>query len=299
MNIRNLSDTIKKAEKREVALGHFNIAGFEQLQAIVNVARRLDLPVLIGVSEGERKYLGVRRVRDLADSCNKEYGNPEAEWGFWLFVNADHTRDAELAADAAKNGFDEVLFDGGKLALDEDIKQTKAVVQNLKTINPNVLVEGEMGYIGSSSEVWGKIPEGVAISEEMLTKPEDAARFVSETGVDILAPAVGNIHGMFRDAPNPRLNIERIKEIKKATGVPLVLHGGSGIEDEDFILAIDAGVNIIHISTEMRRAWRESLDVALKEKPDEIAPYHIMSPVVEAVARVVESRLRLFNGLGK
>lgn len=295
--MRTLLSALKEAEKRGVALGHFNIAGFEQLQAIVNVARRLDLPVIVGVSEGEREYLGVRRVRDLADSYNREYGKSEAAWGFWLFVNADHTHDAGLANEAAKAGFDEVLFDGGKLALDEDIAATKAVVKNLKAVRSDILVEGEMGYIGSSSEVWDKIPEGAAIEAKDLTKPEDAQRFVAETGVDLLAPAVGNVHGMFKNAPNPRINVQRIKEIRRAVGVPLVLHGGSGIVDEDFTAAIAAGISIIHISTEIRRAWRGSLDVALREKPDEVAPYHIMPGVIDAMERVVEERLRLFNNL--
>ena len=296
--MRTLIETLKKAEEKKVALGHFNIAGFEQLQAVVNVARRLDLPVIIGVSEGEREYLGVRRVRDLADSYNAEYGNPNAKWGFWLFVNADHTHDLQKAENAASAGFDAVLFDGGKLPFEEDIEETKKAVALVKGKNKHALVEGEMGYIGTSSEVWDKLPEGAAIEEKDLTKSEDAKKFVEATGVDMLAPAVGNVHGMFKNASNPRINIKRIGEIKKATGVPLVLHGGSGIEDEDFISAIEAGINIVHISTEIRRAWRESLDAALKGEPDEVAPYHLMPKVIEAMERVIEDRLRLFNKLG-
>ena len=142
-----------------------------------------------------------------------------------------------------------------------------------------------------------EIPKGAAIKEQDLTKPEEAARFVKETGVDMLAPAVGNIHGMFKNAPNPRLNIKRIQEIKSAVQVPLVLHGGSGISDEDFLAAIDAGINIIHINTEIRVAWRQGLEKGLTEKPEEVAPYKLMQPSLDEIKKVVYNRLALFNRL--
>ncbi len=293
--MRTLSDALKWAEEKKIALGHFNIAGFEQFQAIVNVARKLDLPVLIGVSEGEREYLGVRRVRDLADSVNREFGNPDAEWGFWLFVNADHTHSIEKAKEAAAAGFDEVLFDGGKLSLEENIKKTQEAIRLARAAHPDVVIEGELGYIGTSSEIRTAIPEGAAIKPEDLTKPEEALRFVEVTGVDMLAPAVGNIHGMFANMPDPGLDLQRIRTIKDAVKIPLVLHGGSGNTDADFLAAINAGINIIHISTELRLAWRKSLERALKENPSEIAPYKLMPGVIAAAEEVVERRLRLFS----
>ncbi len=307
--MRSLKAELEKAEAKKIALGHFNIAGLEQLKAVVNVAKRLNVPVLIGVSEGERKYVGVPEVRALLDSENRESGDQNGD-GFWLFLNADHTHDAGLAEEAAKNGFDEVLFDptpnfvgrgasGGNSQeiLEENIKETKVVVQTLKAINSNVLVEGEMGYIGSDSEIWDKIPEGAALSPEMLTKPEDAARFVQETGVDLLAPAVGNVHGMFRGGPDPRLDIPRIKAIKDAVKIPLVLHGGSGTVDEDFTAAIEAGISIVHISTEIRAAWRKGVEEELKAEPNEVAPYKIMPEAIKDMEEVIEKRLRLFMKL--
>ncbi len=294
--MRTLKAELEKAEAKGVALGHFNIAGLEQLKAVVNVAKKLNVPVLIGVSEGERKYIGVPEVRALLDSENRENGDQDGE-GFWLYLNADHTHDPALAEEAAGNGFDEVLFDGGKFSLDENISRTKTVVQSLRAKSPNVLVEGEMGYIGSDSEIWDKIPEGAALSPEMLTKPEDTARFVQETGVDLLAPAVGNIHGMFKNAPNPRLDIPRIKAIKDAVKIPLVLHGGSGIVDEDFTAAIASGISIIHISTEIRAAWRKGIEDELKAEPDEVAPYKIMPEAIKDMEEVIEKRLRLFMKL--
>ena len=139
------------------------------------------------------------------------------------------------------------------------------------------------------------IPEGVSIDESVLTKPEDAKMFVEATGVDLLAPAVGNLHGMIKGGRNPRIDIERVKEIREAAGVPLVLHGGSGISDEDFVEAIRSGISLIHINTEIRVAYKEGLQASLAAHPEEIAPYRILKPAQEAVQKTVEARLRLYN----
>ena len=126
---------------------------------------------------------------------------------------------------------------------------------------------------------------------------------MKETKIDLLAPAIGNIHGMFKNAPNPNLDIERIKEIKEALrqssgqAAPLVLHGGSGIIEDDFLQAIDAGISIIHINTELRLAWREGMERVLKENPEEIAPYKLLPAVVEEIRKAAYNRLKLFNKL--
>ncbi len=291
MNLRNI---IEKAEKQKVAVGHFNISALEMLKAISHAAEKLNVPVIIGVSEGERKYLGVHHVADLITSYNKEHAKNN---GYQLFLNADHTQTLEGVEEAAGLGFDAVLFDGSKLSFEENIVQTKKAVAIAKEINPDILVEGEIGNIGSGSTIRQELPEGVAIKPEDLTKPEEAARFIKETGVDLLAPAVGNIHGMFANAPEPALDISRIKAIKEAIGIPLVLHGGSGNTDEDFLAAINAGVSIIHISTELRVAWRKGLEKGLQENPEEIAPYKIMPDAIAEMKKVIYNRLKLFNHL--
>jgi fructose-bisphosphate aldolase class II len=129
-----------------------------------------------------------------------------------------------------------------------------------------------------------------------LTKPEDAARFVEETGVDLLAPAVGNFHGMVAGGTEKKLNIERIKAIRDAAKVPLVLHGGSGTKDADFRAAIEAGIGIVHVSTELRAAWRQEVEESLKEMPKEVAPTKLLAHSVEEIEKIVEQRLKLFAG---
>lgn len=287
----SLRDALRGAEQKKTAIGHFNISDLAGLQGIVAAARELSVPVIIGVSEGERKFIGVRQVAALIKSLREEMGYP-------IFLNADHTKTLEGCVEAAMLGFDAVIFDGSKLPFEENAAQTKAVAEAVRKINPEIVVEGELGYIGSSSEVREGIPEGAAIKEEDLTKPEEAARFVKETGVDLLAPAVGNIHGMMANAPEPNLNIGRIKDLAAATGVPMVLHGASGNTDEDVRAAVEAGMRIVHINTEIRVAWRKGLEAALAANPKEVAPYKILPGAIEGVKVVVAAKLRVFNRLG-
>lgn len=288
--MKTLKQCILEAEKNKVAIGHFNISEIAALKAIFGVAKDLDLPVIIGLSEGEAGFLGYKQAGALVKILREEHNFP-------IFLNADHTKSLEKIREAVEAGFDAVLFDAGKLPFEENIKKTKEVVEYVKSVNPNILVEAELGYLGASSIILKEIPKDATIKKEDLTKPEEAEQFVKETRVDLLAPAVGNLHGMFKNIPNPNLYIERIKELKKSAGVPLVLHGGSGIRDEEFIKAIDAGIAIIHINTELRLAWREGMEKSLKENPEEIVPYKILPIVIDEIKRVVEQRLKLFNKL--
>lgn len=299
--MQNLRTVIKNVEKKKVAVGHFNIAEISQLKAIFAASQEaslalkgreavkdLSIPVIVGTSEGEAGFLGRKQAAALVKSLREEYKFP-------IFLNSDHTKSLEEVKKAVAAGYDAILFDGGTLSLEENIRETRRVVKYVKSKNPKILVEGELGNIGSGSIIRKELPKGAAIKPEDLTKPEEAARFVRETGVDMLAPAVGNIHGMFVNAPEPALNIERIRAIKKAVKIPLVLHGGSGNTDADFLAAINAGVNIIHISTELRVVWRRGLEQSLKSKSEELAPYKLLADSVAEVRKVVYNRLKLFN----
>jgi fructose-bisphosphate aldolase class II len=159
------------------------------------------------------------------------------------------------------------------------------------------VVEGEVGYIGTSSSILEKVPEGLGA----LTTPDEAREFVAATGVDVLAPAVGNMHGLLQSmvagTAQKHLDIGRIEEIAKAGGALMTLHGGSGTNDGDFQRAIKAGITIVHVNTELRLAWRRGMDEALGASAGEVVPYKILPPVVRRVSEVVEKRLRLFNFL--
>ncbi|PIR44275.1 tagatose-bisphosphate aldolase [Candidatus Wolfebacteria bacterium CG10_big_fil_rev_8_21_14_0_10_31_9] len=290
--MKTLKEYILEAEKNKVAIGHFNISDIAGLKGIFESAKVLNLPIIIGASEGEAGFIGYKQIGALIKSLREQYNYP-------IFLNADHTKSLEKIKEAVEAGFDAVLFDAGKLSFEENIKKTKEVVEYVKSVNPNILVEAELGYLGSGSVILKEISKDVSIKADDLTKPEEAKLFVQETGVDLLAPAVGNIHGMFKNVPNPNLDINRIKEIRQSAGIPLVLHGGSGIKDEDFTSAIEAGVSIIHINTEIRLAWRQGLEKGLKENPEEVTPYKILPCAIDAIKEVVEKRLKLFSKINQ
>ena len=284
----SLREALTQAQRNAVAIGHFNVSDLVLLQAVFCAARRLKVPVLVGASEGERQFFGVRQLAAVVKSLRDEFEHP-------IFLNADHTHTLAGAVEAARAGFDAVVFDLSSLPFEENVRQTKAAVQALKSINPSIMVEGEIGDIGSGSE----IHDTIAATAANLSSPAEAQEFVEATGVDILAPAVGTSHGMSRSmvqgSARKHLNLDRIREIKAASGVFLTLHGGSGTDDQDFAQSIAAGINIIHINTELRIAWRQGMQAGLNLNVTELAPYKILPAAVAAVEAVVSSRLRLFN----
>ena len=286
--METLRKVLQQAETKRVAIGHFNISDLVTLKAVFEAARDLNAPVVVGTSEGERQFMGVRQVAAIVKSLREEYDFP-------IFLNADHTHSLLSAIEAAKAGFDWIVFDVSTLPFEENVRQTKAAVETLKALRPDILVEGEIGDIGSGSEIHDAAPD----LQKGLTTPAEAKQFVDETGVDTLAPAVGNMHGMLKSMvagnTKKRLDIERIRAVKAEARIFMTLHGASGTDDNDLKEAIPAGITVVHINTEVRLAWRRGLDSALAKQPDEIVPYKILPQVVDSVKQVVAARLALFS----
>jgi fructose-bisphosphate aldolase class II len=287
--MHNLRNVLEKAGKNGVALGHFNIADLVSLKAVFASALELKVPVMVGLSDGEREFIGVGQIAALVRSLREEFDFP-------IFLNADHTHSLTKAVEAARAGFDTIVFDASALPFEQNVRQTKEAVEALKGINSAILIEGELGDIGSGSEIHEQAPDLAS----GLTSPIQAKEFVEATGIDILAPAVGNMHGMLKSMvkgeTKKRLQIARISQIKDTVRIPLTLHGGSGTDDGDLRKAIAAGINIVHINTELRVAWRRGVEDGLSKSPDEVVPYRILQSAVESVKQVALSRLRLFNG---
>jgi fructose-bisphosphate aldolase class II len=288
--MKTLREYVADAQARKVAVGHFNISNSDGLWAVFRAAKSLNVPVIVGVSEGERDFIGVSQVAVLVKSLREEFAYP-------IFLNADHTYSFERVKEVIDAGFDSVIFDGAQLSFEENVALTKKCVEYVRACGRDVLLEGELGNIGKSSEVLDAIPTGVELGEKFLTDPGKAAEFVAATGADMLAPAVGNMHGMLRGGVDPKLDIARVKEISAAVSVPLVLHGGSGNSDEDFHAAIANGVCIVHINTEIRLAYKQGIMRSLSDNPDEVAPYKFLKPAVQAVEDVVVKKLKVFNNL--
>lgn len=293
--MKNLKYWIEEAEKNNYAIGHFNVSNIEMLHGVYNAGRRLSeevgekIPIIIGVSEKERDFLGKEEIVLLIKNIRERDSYP-------IFLNADHHYSFEKVKEVVDLEYDSFVIDGTKLPIEENKNLARKCVEYAKEKGKQngkyITTESELGFIGESSKILEKIPEGV--SEETMTKPEDARIFVEETGIDLLAPSVGNIHGMIKTG-NPKLNINRIKEIKEVCKIPLVLHGGSGITDEEFSEAIKAGISIIHISTELRVAYRNALEKEIENNQEEIAPYRYLSSAIKAVEEVAYKRLKLFS----
>ncbi len=284
-----IKDYLKRTVSEKWALGHFNFSEDEALRAIVESAVELKTPIFIGTSEGERKHIGLKQTVNLVKAFREEFGIP-------IWLNADHTKSFENVVVAVDAGYDAILADFSALPFEENIKLTKQSVEYAKSKNPDIIVEGELGYVRGES----KIQEVIEIKSEDLTKPKEASQFVRETGVDMLASAVGNIHGIVTKSTES-IDISRIGDIKKAVGenIYLVLHGGSGLSESDFKNAIDAGISMIHISTEIRVAFTKTLRKTLQEMPEETTPYKILTPSVEAMKKVIKEKLKIFNSINK
>lgn len=295
LNNSKIKDALKQAAQEYWAVGHFNISNLEQLRAIVLAAKKNEMPIMIGVSEGERNFIGLKQSVYLVRAFREEFSVQcgSASGGEMpIFLNADHSQSVETAKTAFDAGFDSVHIDLSHLPYEENLKGTKEVVDYVKSKNPDASVEGELGYLRGESRIQKEVIE---ILPEDLTIPEQAAEFVEKTGIDRFAGAFGNIHGI--SANEPKLDIERIVEIRRflPENIALVLHGGSGIPDDQIRKAISAGINNIHINTEIRAAYVDALRKSLAEDIEQIVPYKIFPPVIEAVKNKVEEKLKLFN----
>jgi len=287
-------EILKSAQSGHYAIGAFNFSTAEVLKAIVAVAKELKSPVILATSENEAEFFGMREAVALVDAWRHGTGLP-------LILNLDHGKSFESIKKAVAAGYDAVHFDGSGLSYEENLKQTKEVVNWVreveKTFDRQIIVEGELGYLRGGSSLHS---EALEIKPEDLTKPEQTKEFVEKTGVDSLAIVIGNAHGVF-SAGQEKLNLERLAEIKQAVGdkVFLVLHGGSGLTSEDVKKAIELGIVKTNINTELRVAYKEGIEAEMKAKPEETTPYKILAHSFEDVKGVVGEKIRMFGSGNK
>jgi fructose-bisphosphate aldolase class II len=258
--------------KENQAILHYNISSFEQIKAGILAVKETKKPLIFGVSEGERNYSNPELVKRIIDFYKEEENLRDL-----IFLNADHSKSLESAKKAIDLNYDSVLIDLSELDLEENIRQTKELV-NYRA-NKSILIEGEVGKIEGKSE----IQKEVGIKKENLTKVEDALRFIEETKVDLLAVSIGNVHGIVEK--EPELDFERGREIAKGVKIPLVLHGASGLSIEKIKKCISIGFKIIHINTEFRKIWKEKLKEELEKET--VVPYKIYEPVIEEIKKKI------------
>lgn len=290
-NCADARATMKRARKDHFALGAFNLDNQETLIAVCKAAAKKKAPVLVEVSKGEVDAMGLDNIRDMVDNYKEQY-NLE------IYINLDHSPSVEDAIAGIEAGFEFIHIDisqaNHNATNEQIIDATKRVVACAKLTG--AMVESELHYFGGGSNVFKEAFDYDEIKKTFST-PEGSKQFVEATGIDTYAAAIGNLHGKY---PVPKkLDIELLKTIREAVKCNISLHGGSGTPGHYFEDAVKVGVSKININTDMRIAYRETLEKALKENPDEYAVVKLMDEVIAAVQKVVESKIDMFNSAGK
>jgi fructose-bisphosphate aldolase class II len=282
---------MQRSRSQGFAVGAFNIDNQETLIAICRAAQKLQAPVLVEVSDGEVKALGLENIRDMVD-------NYKAEYGIEMYINLDHSPSVEDCKRAIDAGFEFIHIDISQANHDaseeEIVAKTKEVVDYAAFTG--ALVESEPHYFGGSSNLHTEAIDYEEI-KKTFTTPEGAKRFVEATGIDTFAAAVGNLHGKY---PVPKeLDLELLTRVREAIGCQISLHGGSGTPLHYFEEAAKIGVSKININSDMRIAFRDTLEKVLREHPEEYAVVKLMPEVYQAVQVVVEEKINAFGSVGK
>lgn len=279
-------EILTKAKNEGYALGAFNAGNVEITKAIAQAAQNQQAPIIIETSAGEAEHFGMKSFLSVVENLRQEINLP-------ILANFDHGPGLEECQQAIEAGYSQVHFDGSNLPYEENIKITKALAEQAH--QKGILLEAEIDKILGDSRYHEEVAESVQATGN-YTDPEKAADFVSQTGCDILAVFIGNIHGTYQTTK--KLDLERLKLIRDKVGCFLSLHGGSGLQETDIKQTISLGVVKINVNTELRVAYRETLENVLRGS-DEVAIYKIMPPVMAAVQRVVEEKILLFGSNGK
>jgi fructose-bisphosphate aldolase, class II len=290
-NCKRARAVMARSRAEHFALGAFNIDNQETLVAIVRAAAAKKAPVMVEVSYGEVEAIGLENVRDMVDNYKQEYGVE-------MYINLDHSPSVAAAIAGIEAGFEFIHIDISQARRDatveEIITETKQVVQYARLTG--ALVESEPHYFGGGSNVFTEKIDYEEVKKTFST-PEAARSFVEATGIDTYAAAIGNLHGKY---PVPKvLHLDLLKEIRAAINCNISLHGGSGTPGHYFVDAVKIGVSKININTDMRFAYRETLERVLKDNPTEYAVVKLMDKVIDAVQEVVEAKIDMFNASGK
>jgi len=280
-------EMLKEAQKGRYGIGAFNANNMEIIQAIIETAEEEKAPVILQASQGAIKYAGLDMIVAMVKAVAEKANIPVA-------LHLDHGTDYHQNIKCLRAGFTSLMYDGSKLPFDENVEMTKKVVEMAHACDIPVEAElGQIGKMGDSDE------PGVALErvKESMAVPEEALKFVELTEIDFLAAAVGTIHGC--RTPFAKLDIPRIERIRELTGVPLVLHGASGANDEEIKKGISAGICKINIDTRIRMIFTKKMKEIIEENPNQIDPRKILGPAKDAAKEIIRDRIRVFGCNGK
>ena len=283
MPLVSVKDLLFEAQKGGYAVGAFNCNNMEIVQSIVRAAQAEQSPVIIQASQGAIKYAGLEYISVLGRLAAEKAAVPVA-------LHLDHGTSFEQAIQCIRAGFSSVMLDGSKLPFEDNVALTFAVIRVARAVG--VSVEGELGKIGGTED-----DISVSHREAQLTDPGQAKTFVERTGVDALAVAVGTAHGVYQG--KPELDFDRLKKIAQLVGIPIVLHGSSGVSEEDIKRAIQYGVRKVNIDTDIRAAFMKGIKESLAEFPGEIDPRKVLGPARKGMEEAIRGKMRIFGSSGR
>ncbi|WP_313233137.1 class II fructose-1,6-bisphosphate aldolase [Tissierella praeacuta] len=271
------------AQKNGYAVGAFNVNNMEIVQAIIEAAEETNSPVILQASQGGIKYAGIEYIAGLGKIAARNAKVPVA-------LHLDHGTDFDQVMLCIRHGFTSVMIDGSRFPLEENIAYTKKVIEVAKAVG--VSVEAELGKIGGTED-------HITVDERdaTFTDPDEALTFVNETDVDFLAIAVGTAHGVYKG--EPKLDFHRIEVIRDKVGIPLVLHGSSGVPEEALKKAIPLGICKINIDTDLRIAFANGVKDFLKSNPDNIDPRKILTPAKNQMKEKIKEKMHIFGSVNR
>ena len=265
-------EMVIRAQREGYAIGAFNTSDLEITKAIVAAAERMRSPVIIETSEHAIGYAGLENIAQIIKTVAESSSMPIA-------LHLDHGTSIERVKDCISEGYTSVMFDGSHLSYDENVRLTLEAVKIAHA--KDIPCEGELGSIGKA---------GLKESED--TDPNEIKDFIDQTNIDFLAISFGSTHGIDKEE---KLNIDLLKEIRQKTDIPLVLHGSSGVSDDDMKLAIENGISKINMDTDIRFTFIREVRRILEENPALFDPRKVLNPAVKAVERLVEDKIKLYG----
>jgi ketose-bisphosphate aldolase len=284
MPLVTLKEILMKTQKDGYAVGGFNFNGYEDAQGMVNGAAEKHSPIILMASMSSCKYIGLKQVVGMVRGMAEAVNIP-------VCLHLDHATDIEYIKTAIKEGFTSVMIDASALDYESNIRDSGAVVKFAK--NYRCSVEAELGKVGGKEDQI-KVDDRTAT----FTDPADVPRFVDETGIDALAIAFGSVHGFYKS--EPKLDFDRLEKILALTNCPLVLHGGTGIPENDFRKCVKMGMGKINVGTEFKKAFSDTIRRMCAELPEsQFDPKKYMQPVKDICAEIVKGKIDIFGSANK
>jgi ketose-bisphosphate aldolase len=286
MSLVKMNDVLQDAFRNRYAVPAFNVCNLEYAKVVIETAEQMEAPVIVAVHPTEHEYAGIEELTAIVKQLARKAKVP-------VVLHLDHGESLVQVAHALIHGFTSVMYDGSKQSYEQNLSQTREIARVAHAAG--IPVEAELGIVGGA-EGSSYVHAG-GLNPDQLTDPDMAFDFVKQTGVDSLAVAIGNAHGLYRS--EPRIDIERLKQIRRKVDVPLVLHGGSGTPDPVILECIQNGIAKINIASELKLAFHQGMKQAMLERPDVYEPLVILKAGCDSARELVKSKLELFQTAGK